>query len=54
MLGVNTVKAHEGRDCTAAKIQRIAKNAPRWPDIISRGLGSPSVDPIAMCYPRQG
>jgi hypothetical protein len=30
----------QGRDSGAAEIQRIAEIAPRWPDIISRGLGS--------------
>jgi hypothetical protein len=27
--------ADQGRDCGAAEIQRIAENAPRWPDINS-------------------
>jgi hypothetical protein len=26
-------RADQGRDCGAAKIQRIAQNAPRWPDM---------------------
>src|SRR5262249_54127023 len=26
-------RAHEGRDCGAAEIQRITKNASRWPDM---------------------
>src|SRR5262249_5646334 len=26
-------RAHQGRDCGAAEIQRIAENAPRWPDM---------------------
>ena len=28
-------RADQGRDCGAAEIQRIAENAPRWPDINS-------------------
>jgi len=26
-------RADQGRDCGAAEIQRIAENAPRWPDM---------------------
>jgi hypothetical protein len=26
-------RAHEGRDCRTAKIQRAAENPPRWPDM---------------------
>src|ERR1700750_2682988 len=26
-------RADQGRDCGAAEIQRIAQNAPRWPDM---------------------
>jgi len=43
-------RANQGRDCGAAEIQRIAQNAPRWPDINS--LVQPSStwpsEPLAM------
>jgi len=26
-------RADQGRDCGAAEIQRVAENAPRWPDM---------------------
>jgi hypothetical protein len=40
--------------CRAAEVQGVAEEAPRWPDITSRGLGSPSVEAIVMCYLGQG
>jgi len=30
--GNHAMRAEQGRDCGAAEIQRIAENAPRWPD----------------------
>ena len=46
-------RAHQGRDCGAAQIQRIAENAPRWPDINS--LVQPSStwpsSHSPLCYP---
>ena len=55
-------RAHEGRDCGAAEIQRIAENAPRWPGmkyVKSRGGNSAAflnmaAEPLAMCYPGPG
>jgi hypothetical protein len=32
-MGNTATRADQGRDCGAAEIQRIAKNAPRWPDM---------------------
>jgi hypothetical protein len=29
---ISSRRAHQGRDCEAAETQRIAENAPRWPD----------------------
>jgi len=31
-MGNTSRRADQGRDCGAAEIQRIAENAPRWPD----------------------
>jgi len=45
------LKGAKPADLPVLEIQRIAENAPRRPDIISPGLGSPSVDPMVMCYP---
>jgi hypothetical protein len=32
-LGACQWRAHEGRDCRTAKVQRAAENPPRWPDM---------------------
>jgi ABC-type uncharacterized transport system substrate-binding protein len=56
-------RADQGRDCGAAETQRVAENAPRWPDVKyvksrSAWFGQPfldmAVEPLAMCYPGLG
>src|SRR5262245_38360679 len=32
-MAIPSRRADQGRDCGAAEIQRIAENAPRWPDM---------------------
>ena len=43
----------EGRDCGAAEIQRIAENAPRWPDMnLAAEYESGALQSAAeVCYP---